>query len=73
MKNELSGWCVASIMPPGPNLGGVLQTYQGWAPCIEWCKEQFGNSAMDGWRFVGEGVFEFREEQDYMLFLLRWS
>jgi hypothetical protein len=73
MKNELSGWYVASIMPPGPNLGGVLQTYQGWAPCIEWCKEQFGNSAMDGWRFVGEGVFEFREEQDYMLFLLRWS
>jgi hypothetical protein len=68
MKNELSGWYVASIMPPGP-----LQTYQGWAPCIEWCKEQFGNSAMDGWRFVGEGVFEFREEQDYVLFLLRWS
>ena len=71
MKNELSGWYVASIMPPGPNLGGVLQTYQGWAPCIEWCKEQFGNSAMGGWWFVGEGVFEFREEQDYVLFLLR--
>jgi len=68
MKNELSGWYVASIMPPGP-----LQAYQGWTPCIEWCKEQFGNSVGNGWWFVGEGVFEFREEQDYVLFLLRWS
>jgi hypothetical protein len=73
MKNELSGWCVASIMPPVDETINGKYRYQGWTPCIEWCKEQFGNSAMDGWRFVGEGVFEFREEQDYVLFLLRWA
>lgn len=73
MRNEFNGWYIASIMPPGPNLGGVLRAYQGWTPCIEWCGELFGNSIMDGWRFVGEGVFEFREEKDYLLFILRWS
>jgi hypothetical protein len=73
MKNELSGWCVASIMPPVDETINGKYRYQGWTPCIEWCKEQFGNTTMDGWWFVGEGVFEFREEQDYVLFLLRWS
>jgi len=73
MKNPLTEWYVASIMPPVDETINGKYRYQGWTPCIEWCKEQFGNSAMDGWRFVGEGVFEFRGEQDYVLFLLRWS
>jgi len=73
MKNQLTEWYVASIMPPVDETINGKYRYQGWTPCIEWCKEQFGNSAMDGWRFVGEGVFEFRGEQDYVLFLLRWA
>ena len=64
-------WHVASIMPPPVDMtfNGKYR-YQGWTPCVEWCKAQFG---MTGWRFVGEGVFEFRDEKDYAWFLLRWS
>ena len=72
MKNEFNGWYVASVEAPGPRLGGALEAYRGWTPCIEWCKTQFGDRALDGWRFVGEGVFEFRDEQDYAMFLLKW-
>jgi hypothetical protein len=28
---------------------------------------------MHDWRFISEGVFEFRREQDYSWYLLRWS
>jgi len=62
-------WWTASIPSPEHPTGG----YQGWRPCIEWCEEYFGNNAMDGWLYIGEGVFKFREEQNYALFLLRWS
>lgn len=54
---------VASVSCPSPS--------QGWTPCLEWCQQQWGDS--DCWRFVGEGVFEFRREEDFMLFLLKWS
>lgn len=64
MKNY-NGRYVACVETPN--------AYKGWKPCIDWCGEQFGNSVMDEWRYVGEGVFAFRKEQDYVLFLLRWS
>jgi len=72
MTNSLSGWYVASITPP---VNGCVSkhVYVGWTPCIDWCKEQFGNNAIDGWRFIGEGVFEFRDEKMLTLFLLRWA
>jgi len=63
---------VASIMPPIDERISKHR-YQGWKPCIDWCKERWGNNAIDGWRFVGEGVFEFREEKMLTLFLLRWA
>jgi hypothetical protein len=70
----MSGWHVASVQAPIVNSDPVNgHRYQGWQPCIEWCQTQFGNRAIDGWRFVGEGVFEFREEKDYLMFLLRWA
>jgi hypothetical protein len=78
MKNELLEWYVASVMPPVvENINGKYQ-YQGWRPCMEWCIKIFGGGIGDtaygpGWRFVGEGVFEFREEQDYIMFLLKWA
>ena len=71
MKNEWNGWYVASVEAPVVDRISK-HVYQGWRPCIEWCKTQFGDRALDGWRFVGEGVFEFRDEQDYAMFLLRW-
>jgi len=74
MKNKFSGWYVASVISPVYN--GKL--YQGWRPCMEWCEKTFGGGIGStaygpGWRFVGEGVFEFKTEQDRTLFLLRWS
>jgi len=68
MTNELSGWYVASVVSPVYH----GKSYQGWRPCIDWCRKHLGDRAIDGWRFQGEGVFEFREEKDYLMFLLRW-
>ena len=48
-----------------------------WRPCYNWCKQQFGREEFefsDGvWRYWGEGDFEFMNEQDAVLFSLRWS
>lgn len=75
MKNLYNNWHVASIPAPKPYVfsDGSVSKYMGWSPCVTWCREQFGDSMNDGWRFLSEGVFEFREEQDYLLFLLKWS
>ena len=56
-------WHVVSVMAPGVN--------QGWKPCVDWCVDYF-NHIMDDWGYLGEGVFEFRNEKDYMWFLMRW-
>ena len=45
---------------------------------MEWCAKTFGGgvgatASGPGWRFVGEGVFEFREQPDLTAFLLRWA
>jgi hypothetical protein len=58
-------WHVVSVMAPGAN--------QGWTPCVDWCFEQFGDRVIDGWGYVGEGVFEFRDEKHAAWFLLRWQ
>ena len=55
---------IASIM--SPEIGG---SYQGWSPCIEWCKE----NCESRWIYVGEGVFDFVLDSDYTMFMLRWS
>jgi len=78
MKNTLSGRYVASVMAPGPRLGGAVEAYRGWQPCIEWCAETFGGgigvtAQGPGWHYVSEGVFEFELEQDRTCFLLKWA
>lgn len=55
---------IASIMPPE-----VDGSYQGWTPCMNWCSEQCEGY----WRFVGEGVFEFHLDSDYLMFMLKWQ
>lgn len=44
-------------------------SYQGWTPCMNWCSEQCEGY----WRFVGEGVFEFHLDSDYLMFMLKWQ
>ena len=73
MKNPLTEWYVASVAPPVDETVNGKYRYQGWRPCIDWCRKHLGDRAIDGWRFMGEGVFEFKEEQDYIMFLLRWA
>jgi hypothetical protein len=75
MKNSLNGWHVASVMPPVDITIAGKYRYQGWVPCIEWCEKTFGDMTMDNykWRFISEGVFEFKHEQDLTAFLLKWS
>ena len=54
---------IASIMPH------KAEVYQGWSPCIEWCKE----NCESRWIYVGEGVFDFVLDSDYTMFMLRWA
>lgn len=80
MKNTLTDRYVASVMAPGPRLGGigVVEAYRGWQPCVEWCVATFGGgigvtARGPKWRYAGEGVFEFEREQDRTCFLLKWA
>ena len=61
-------WHVVSVPAPDDPI-----IYKGWKPCMDWCFEQFGSHTIDGWGYVGEGVFEFREEKHAAWFLLRWK
>ena len=45
---------------------------------VHWCREQFGphpkhSDAWSRWVHKYEDKIHFRDEQDYMWFLLRWS
>jgi hypothetical protein len=46
---------------------------------MEWCRSTFGSAPIDttlignGWRYMSEGVFEFKEQKDCVMFLLRWA
>lgn len=69
MVNEMTKWHIASVEAP------VIERvskhlYQGWSPCMVWCHEHF--NAQD-WSYVSEGVFQFRNANDHLAFLLRWS
>lgn len=64
--NSISNRHVASITAPVSD--GV---YQGWKPCMDWCEEHFGNKG--GWWYIGEGVFEFTDQEDYLIFTLMWG
>jgi hypothetical protein len=64
-RNSIDGWVVASVESPW-----IDNEHRGWTPCVKWCDKNVKES---NWRYVGEGVFEFRRADDHMLFTLRWS
>lgn len=70
MKYPQPEWHIVSV--PVPNDPKIASNYKGWSPCIDWCFEQFGGQSEDGWRYLGEGVVEFRDEKHAAWFLLRW-
>jgi hypothetical protein len=67
-RNPENGWLVASVPLP-------THDDQGWWNCIAWCTEQWGDSwgGEAGWKYVSQGVFEFRRVDNLTLFLLRWA
>lgn len=76
-RNPINGWIVASVPPPSDH------PYKGWVSCMDWCiatfsdnTDEYGNpsrSCGKNWRYVGEGVFEFRRVDQHLMFLLRWA
>jgi hypothetical protein len=71
MMNEISKRYVASIHAPYDTLNTIPgHRYRGWQPCLEWCEERFGKG---GWWYIGEGIFEFNDKRDYLMFVLRWG
>jgi len=74
MKNS-NGWHVASVQCPVPHVfsDGSVSKYIGWSSCIEWCQTQFGVGGGQNWHYLSEGVFEFQDKNDHLLFLLRWG
>ena len=69
--NEIHKSYMASVESPAMQYDPVNgHRYEGWSPCIRWCEEHFGEA---GWWYLTEGVFEFNREQDYLLFILKWS
>lgn len=56
------GWHIASIGAP-PDDGH-------WREPYNWCRNLLPET---NWNYQGEGVFEFQNEQDYLIFILRWA
>jgi len=68
--NEIHNRYVASVESPVMQHDPVNgHRYQGWTPCMKWCEQHLGK----GWWYISEGVFEFNNEQDYLMFMLRWG
>jgi hypothetical protein len=68
--NEITNRYVANIMAPTMSSDPITgHRYQGWKPCMDWCETQI----VDGWWYIGEGVFEFVDEADHLMFMLRWG
>lgn len=62
MGLSAQGWHIISVSPP-------KQDGHWYEPFI-WCSKMIPK---ENWNFHGEGVFEFRNEQDLLLFILKWS
>jgi hypothetical protein len=71
VMSPVNGWYVVSVMAPDDPK--IAPHYKGWSPCMDWCFEQLGSHTVDGWGYLGEGVFEFREEKHAAWFMLRWQ
>ena len=69
--NEIHERYVASVAAPMMSADPISghRRYQGWTPCIVWCEKHIG----DGWWFIGDRVFEFVNEKDHLMFVLRWT
>ena len=62
-----NNWYIADLWNTGADIDAINK----------WCTEQFGDKGKPtGWsRWINNNnsLFRFRDEQDYVLFLLRWK
>ena len=40
-----------------------------WHACRQWCQEY----CQGQWEYAGFGIFNFWDQNDYLLFVLRWA
>ena len=52
-------------------LQGKWPLHPRWSDCYEWCLDTW--SFNDEWVYIGPGTFHFKNEQDAVLFALRWA
>lgn len=57
------GMITVSVMSPDSPV------YQGWSPCMDWCRD----NCVGDWRYQTEGVFDFELEKDATMFMLKWG
>ena len=57
------------VKVPQPN------TISAWGLCERWCSVNIGAGFTPDrkWGYLGEGVYEFQNDQDAVVFSLRWS
>jgi hypothetical protein len=63
-----------SITIPRQLEEGVEPEYpgHGWDDSIAWVRQHMGQRGVD-WQYRGMGQFQFMEEKNYIMFLLRWA
>lgn len=47
----------------------ALPRFGTWSTRIEWCEK----NCTGKWAYKGTGKFQFYNEQDYLMFLLKWT
>jgi hypothetical protein len=55
----------------------IVCSKEDYLHCVEWCQRKLGQRMLQGtdgvWYYAGNGDFEFMNEQDAVLFSLRWA
>jgi hypothetical protein len=77
-KPRIESWCPRNKYKFSRNWHTVDFSINKHQEILKWCKEQFGPhpvipDAWCRWHNSRSQTIHFRDEQDYMLFLLRWA
>jgi hypothetical protein len=52
-------------------LQGKSSLHSRWSDCVSWCLDTWGLN--DEWVYTNPGAFTFKNEEDAVLFVLRWA
>ena len=77
-EKRLNGARYYTASPYVDGLNSV-ETLREWLVLEDWCWDNFGERPMNRWPdsgdrwFANNNAFWFKDEQDLMMFMLRWS